>query len=940
MAENFELLDIGQIEVMHEQVHGRLDDGGDCDTLRIQHDSLAAELVKRGIAHDTEIVCPEIITDAPNYRRGFTDDICTNCAFGQLFPFCNLYKFDYLKGYTCDSFRYFEILELEPPHGFLMASGKQTAIASPKQIDCGKHQLIISNGEVFGIAELDEAAQMKTKEFDGEDWFHQHRITQRERRQWWPSDEAFYVYRLKDWQPYEGIKLFEDGKVVNEPRLTARQWQQVSKSKELPKQITLVGDAISITDNSEFIIDPSVVSKAVKTVLEATYEIDIKNAKTANEIIPIYSLALVRNPRMRVSKKNITERITYPELDELKKVIYRLGKKQEDRTTMPYRIVRQGQDYCVVEINEDGTDGEVEGRFSRGYAHHALNSVSDNVKDQKKSVWNKIESQGPRRNVDQMTYFISHKFKKQFDRITNLFGSTDFFDNFLIALVHGQKDNFFRVDYVDYIESDDNVIFAPQNQWVKVEEYYHPMGCKYHSSFSLGYKQEGEAMPFRIRKRGDEYCVVKINPDDSDGDTSGCHDTEEEAEAQLTALNINVTAEEGEGSIHPDKPKKRKPKKRKEAEVSEKEEKVGFIEGLKVLSKNIVDLLRSVEIEENKGELFVNDAGIAQKTVNGELWHFTWTTNAFRDREGEIFSTKSLEDFVIANEVNEDKGFFNLWHINAEDGNFNTDFAVKKWQGVVGRFLVEYGPYLDDEKGRASKKFFTEFANGHPEIAPEGWGCSPEYKYLPEERVTTVYDTIWITRTSTLPRMAAANIWTDTRQLNRGIKMTVSEKQIALAVADFGQEFVDRMISEGERKTAELEAANIDHKDNGESDTEDKTREDLVTPNQLESFGEGITKTVSEQFEKNNSDILGAMTTIADSMKKIGDRVGQLEGKDSVKNLAETSSFSAFMQRASGEDGTIVTDDDTLKNEKPTEAQGGKPDDVSMITPAQFFGTK
>ena len=175
---------------MHEQVHNRLDiDEGDCDTLRLQHDSLAAELVKRGIAHDTEIICPEIETNAPNFRRGFTDEICTNCAFGQLFPFCNLYKFDYIKGYTCDSFRYFEVLELEAPHGFLMMSGKQTALASIERKATDKPFLIVSGGEVFGIAEFEQPVQIKSKEFDGEEWLNQHRVTKRERRQWWPNDE-------------------------------------------------------------------------------------------------------------------------------------------------------------------------------------------------------------------------------------------------------------------------------------------------------------------------------------------------------------------------------------------------------------------------------------------------------------------------------------------------------------------------------------------------------------------------------------------------------------------------------------------------------------------------------------------------------------------------------------------------------------------------------
>ncbi|MHA1942359.1 MAG: hypothetical protein ACW97P_11670, partial [Candidatus Hodarchaeales archaeon] len=127
------------------------------------------------------------------------------------------------------------------------------------------------------------------------------------------------------------------------------------------------------------------------------------------------------------------------------------------------------------------------------------------------------------------------------------------------------------------------------------------------------------------------------------------------------------------------------------------------------MSKSIASFLKSAEMEEKEASLFAGDVGIAQKTVNGELWHFTWSTNAFRDREGEIFSTKSLENYVSNNEINDNKGYFNLYHINEEDGNFNTDFARKKWQGVIGRFLVEAGPYLDNKKGQSAKKFFGEY---------------------------------------------------------------------------------------------------------------------------------------------------------------------------------------------------------------------------------------
>lgn len=52
-------------------------------------------------------------------------------------------------------------------------------------------------------------------------------------------------------------------------------------------------------------------------------------------------------------------------------------------------------------------------------------------------------------------------------------------------------------------------------------------------------------MPWKIEKRGNQYCVVKK----SSGETVKCHPTREKAEAHLRALYANVedAAREGAG---------------------------------------------------------------------------------------------------------------------------------------------------------------------------------------------------------------------------------------------------------------------------------------------------------------------------------------------------------------------------------------------------------
>lgn len=863
MTDNFELLDIGQIEIMHQQVHDRIDDGEDCNQLRPQHDALAAELVKRGLPHDTVLVCDEIVTDAPNFRRGFTDQVCGVCAFGQLFPLCNLYNFDYLnKENTCDSFQDFEVLELNAPHGYLMLSEKQTAIANDEKLDISKPKLIISKGEAFGIAVLDDPAQIKTKEFDSEEWKKQHRITPRERRQWWGSNDTFYVYRLKEWYSFGKSRIYEDN-IIKDVKLTSEQWKKVSKAKELPNQIILVDNAVNITEDSVFVIDPNVgYSQELLDSLKATYECDVLfdtfSGKKEYEI-PIYSLALVRNHKARPIKK-----------------------KQEEEI-MPFRIRKRGDEYCVIKINDDDSDGESQGcHDTNEEAQAQLTALNINVtaeedrsahpkprkkKPKKKEIdnvekiasmeWNNLK--GTKEEVEHYNEIFKQfsvdeypgMLRRQFQNKFNLDGrdvqpleifSSDSIPNMAGFIIANKDGGLFRIDYVT---NDMGTTFADETQWIEVVPDFRPKGFTQVANY--------------------------------------------------------------------------------EKKIEEKEA-PGLMDKVRSFIKDISEYLKpdqEVYLTSKKNEqLYTGDTKVMQKEVGGELWHFTWSTNAFEDREGEIFSTKSLEKYVEENETKENKGYFNLWHINAEDGNFNTDFARKEWQGVVGRFLIEAGPYLDDHKGQSAKKFFSEFSDGHPEIAPEGWGCSPEFRYLPEERATGIYENIWITRTSTLPKMAAANIWTDTGQARH--KMAISESQMKTAIAAFGPEEVKLMIEQAEQKTTELEDANIAHKT-------------VELEGVVESFEIDIpelAKEIGKQFQTDINPLSEAVENVTNAMVKLSERVKELEGTQKLKDLTETPKYIVSL-RASESDETIVTEDDGLKNKRPqgvgNEAKGAN------VTPQAFF---
>jgi hypothetical protein len=167
------------------------------------------------------------------------------------------------------------------------------------------------------------------------------------------------------------------------------------------------------------------------------------------------------------------------------------------------------------------------------------------------------------------------------------------------------------------------------------------------------------------------------------------------------------------------------------------------------------------------------------------------------------------------------------------------------------------------------------------------------------------------------------------RQLNRGDKMALTEKQMQSAVEVFGQDFVNSMIDEGDKRTEDLEAAGVAHKSN----EDEEVNEISITQDQFQILAQEVAK----QFQLDNSAMLEALSTMASGLKEVGERLDELESRNKARGLAETPAFTFSLQRASEQEETIVAEDDKLKDEKPKEAQ--RATSQAEITPAQFFGT-
>jgi hypothetical protein len=195
----------------------------------------------------------------------------------------------------------------------------------------------------------------------------------------------------------------------------------------------------------------------------------------------------------------------------------------------------------------------------------------------------------------------------------------------------------------------------------------------------------------------------------------------------------------------------------------------------------------------------------AFKAADGRDWWMQWTTNAFTDREGENFQTKALEEFVDRHRGEKVKGEFWYHHIPG------TKFGDVYWQAMVGRFLVQAGPFDDTPIAQAFKEFFSQYPDGHEQIAPEGWGTSHGYQYNASDRKDNVYEWVEIKESTVLPRHTASNPWSPyPRIIQRSNVMNAEEKKELEAIG--GKALVDLVTREGEQRTKELEMQGIGFK--------------------------------------------------------------------------------------------------------------------------------
>lgn len=190
-----------------------------------------------------------------------------------------------------------------------------------------------------------------------------------------------------------------------------------------------------------------------------------------------------------------------------------------------------------------------------------------------------------------------------------------------------------------------------------------------------------------------------------------------------------------------------------------------------------------------------DDLAIGFKVYRDKAGKLRWlsrSANAFKDREGEIFKTKALENAVEEADKSNDRGPLMLWHVKG------TEFGTCDFQAVIGRFLIESGTFDETPPGKKAADYFNANSDTPFEV-------SIGYEYKTTDRTDAVYDWVAIRERSVTPPDAAMNPWTAFTTIKEAEQMALNETKKAFLEGVFGAEFVADLATKAEEDSKALE---------------------------------------------------------------------------------------------------------------------------------------
>ena len=915
-----------------------------------------------------------------------------------------------------------DTLELQRPHGFLLWRGKKKAVARPvgQELPTGQPLTVTTDGEAFGDVTLGTPEQVPVLEFDGGEWFTQHRVKVKERNAWWPKQTRFLVYpvtgfsalKKPQWlkgvppsyapatgeQRCPGCLEYEDGfcrlhdQVVEDDHVCAdwndlEDWRAGDNGATVRKALEpepVTSDTVIIEDwrggdddPNETRVQPGTSGGEVRGQKESHGAgIQALDAVAAAPGLPNEARKQEAEPMPYEKRQQDGQWCVFKEGDDEPLKCYGDEAEADDHLTA-LRINVEAEEsekagdeptaQATKDITAEGPEAQ-----ARAILQQAIQEAMAGAEAEKQALADELaalkaeleaaqaQKAAPKKSEEDGKHPAGHylvvedpeKPSTWHLRVRNADGDLDhrLMGGAWAALHGGYRGN-------KYQGPDKAKALAKLKKLYEAEGLDTPGEKSIGDDGVIGGKARGEG-----QGQGDDP--------QADGGTDTCtcpecgHETEHErgtpcnetdcpeCGAMMTGAEEKAESDTTDGTTT----KAGRRIKRSVLEMlREAWEKLGEALGYGDYS----------DVEEAAAEVMANapffkfehPAGLTVKEVDGEPWLITYTTNAFKDRQKEMFSTTCLEQYIAEAESKGDRGTYDLWHIPG------SDFAQVQLQMMAGRFLVEAGPFLDNELGQRAKQFFTEHPDGHPTLAPEGWGCSPEFRYLPEQRKSGTYDWIWIVRRAVLPRAAAANVWTHG---NVEVVTMATKQQREAANAVFGEELTDQLIEDGEERTKQLEQAGVAHKGEAET-TADAVEEAQEAPaeeaptdapaeegqeadadeSQVEKAAEApeidlkaLAGEVARLFEvqlEPLAEVAQSQGEMAQAVKSLQDEVTALKEQKAMESEVEMPRFTLSLQkaRASQAKETEVDADDPMLKMKPREA---KPSD-NVSGAANFFGS-
>lgn len=799
-------------------------------------------------------------------------------------------------------------LYLRPPHGELSFAGTKTALAKAREFGIeGQAWTLCSGNYAYGELALGGPESVGIKEFDAR--FGEHRVSVKERTRWWPEAEELFLYAYKEWRPF------------GKPRRVAvpAGVQTLMGPVEFLSEEGNMGQDVSININTGGVAEPAAEEarkapceecpenkgdkgleegRKIWTAADATEHTEAANTpkkrnqwkSTANSVLTDCLDAISGTPTAAQRSKCEGKAIRIANA-AVKEIDNSKGLSLQDVDAMVRQHIMETMGPQPVDMPETAD--------TRPYPrieHVGLNEAT--VKQA--GEWFRIPFKVKKDSVDfgdpeplelvpkgkkEVTEEFGEGYKaelvQEFDALG--LGDKDLGDDEKAALTSAQRRALPEASFA-WVEKGEGC--------EKGEDGKRPLRCLH-----LPYKE----------KDGSLDCPRVRNARARIPQMSGVPSS---AKSKIAKAQEKCTAQTEKGVS---------------LESLKQDLKADFGSALKVIA-DVFGRLRGVE----EPGLLVGDAGFkAFEVEDGPAWMLTWTTNAFKDREKEIFTTKAIEDYAARafKEIQEkgSKGRMDFLHI------LGSEFGDIKFAGAVGRYLVEMATFdEDDEVGRAFKEFFCGYPELQEEIAPEGWKASHRYQFKEGDRADGVYNWFDKDRTSILPAHRASNPYTSMEVLT---KMLDNEQEDALRKIGEGigqSDLLDVIVGRGEAKTKKLEEAGVAHKEvkkevkedePGETPPEEAGDETTLADEQIRGVAERVVQLMQMEnlgkMIQGQTDALGAL---AKGQEELSTRVEGIE-KGDLERIKEVEAKRPLVPwwRASTAKETILdpTKDKELGGKQP-----------------------